>query len=122
MKKPFMLALVRDSMRVIGIRAEQLPPLGDAHESIHSLTSEYAKAWPTLRDVPWFPAIGDGATACIGSGCANLENWSLTMGTSSAMRVVVEPDHVVASSGLWLYLIDRRRAVLGAALSEGGNM
>jgi len=109
-------------MQVLGIRAEQLPPLGDAHESVRGLASERAEVWPTLRDVPWFPAVGDGATACVGSGCANLENWSLTMGTSSAIRVVVEPDYMVASSGLWLYLIDRKRAVLGAALSEGGNM
>lgn len=109
-------------MQVIGIRTEQLPRLGDTHESIRGLTSAYAQVWPALRDVPWFPALGDGATACIGSGCANLENWSLTMGTSSAMRVVVEPDRIVPPSGLWLYLIDRRRAVLGGALSEGGNM
>jgi gluconokinase len=44
------------------------------------------------------------------------------MGTSSAMRVVVEPSHVVPPSGLWLYFIDAQRAVLGGALSEGGNL
>jgi len=108
-------------MQVLGIRAEQLPPLGDVHQGVRGLASKYAEAWPTLRDIPWFPAVGDGATACVGSGCANLENWSLTMGTSSAMRVVVEPSRVVPPSGLWLYLIDRRYAVLGGALSEGGN-
>ncbi len=109
-------------MQVLGVHMEQLPPLGDVHESIRGLTSEYAGAWPALHHVPWFPAIGDGAAACIGSGCANLTNWSLTIGTSSAMRVVVEPDCVVAPLSLWLYLIDAKRAVLGGALSEGGNM
>jgi gluconokinase len=44
------------------------------------------------------------------------------MGTSSAMRVVIEPGHVLPPPGLWLYFIDAQRAVLGGALSEGGNL
>lgn len=109
-------------MEALRVRPEQLPELGDAGDSIKGLTPEYATAWPALRAVPWFPALGDGASACIGSGCASSENWSLTVGTSSAMRVVVEPEHVIPPMGLWLYLVDGRRAVLGGALSEGGNL
>src|SRR5947209_2309407 len=109
-------------MKVLNVRPEQLPPLGDLHDSVQGLTPEYASAWPALRNVPWFPATGDGAAACIGSGCASIENWSLTIGTSSAIRVVLPPEQVVPPMGLWLYLIDAKRAVLGGALSEGGNM
>jgi gluconokinase len=109
-------------MEVLDVRPEQLPPLGDLHESVQGLTPAYASAWPALRDVPWFPATGDGAAACVGSGCASMENWSLTIGTSSAVRVVVPLDEVIPPMGLWLYLIDARRAVFGGALSEGGNM
>ncbi len=109
-------------MNVLDVRPEQFPPLGDLHESMQGLTPEYAAAWPALRDVPWFPATGDGAAACVGSGCAGMENWSLTIGTSSAMRVVLPPEQVSPPLGLWLYLIDTKRAVLGGALSEGGNL
>src|SRR5947209_2450982 len=109
-------------MNVLDVRPEQFPPLGDLHERVQGLTPKYASAWPALRNVPWFPATGDGAAACVGSGCASIENWSVTIGTSSAIRVVVPPEQVVPSLGLWLYLIDSKRAVLGGALSEGGNM
>lgn len=109
-------------MKVLDVRPEQFPPLGDLHDSVQGLTPEYASAWPALHNVPWFPAVGDGASACIGSGCASIENWSLTIGTSSAIRVVLPPERVIPPMGLWLYLIDARRAVLGGALSEGGNM
>jgi gluconokinase len=109
-------------MEVLDVRPEQLPPLGDLYESVQGLTLEYASAWPTLRSIPWFPATGDGAAACVGSGCANMDNWSLTIGTSSAMRVVLPPEQVILPLGLWLYLIDTKRAVLGGALSEGGNL
>jgi gluconokinase len=110
-------------MHVLDVRAEQLPSLGDVRDSLKGLTSEYASTWPELHKVPWFPAIGDGAAACIGSGCADKTNWSLTMGTSSAVRVVVpREERVVVPLGLWQYLIDAKRSVLGGALSEGGNL
>lgn len=112
----------KELLHVLGIRPEQLPQLGDLHEAIHGLTSEYAERWPTLRDIPWYPALGDGAAANVGSGCATEGNWALTIGTSSAIRVVVAPEQVVPSSGLWLYLVDGKRALLGGALSEGGNV
>jgi gluconokinase len=109
-------------MKVLDVRPEQFPALGDIHDAVRQLTSEYASMWPALRDVPWYPAVGDGAAACIGSGCVDTKHWSLTIGTSSAMRVVVEPEQVSPTTGLWLYSIDAKRSVIGGALSEGGNM
>jgi gluconokinase len=99
-----------------------LPELGDLHDSISGLAPAYAERWPALRDVPWFPAIGDGAAANIGSGCASEDKFALTIGTSSAIRVVVAPERTAPPPGLWLYLVDARRAILGGALSEGGNV
>src|SRR5437660_1627834 len=52
----------------------------------------------------------------------NGENWALTIGTSSAMRALVSPEQTVPPPGLWLYLLDARRALLCGALSEGGNI
>lgn len=109
-------------VRALEIHPEQLPTLDKRYEGIQGLTQEYSTVWPALRNVPWFPAIGDGAAACIGSGCIDATCWSLTMGTSSAMRVVIEPGRVLPPPGLWLYFINAKRAVLGGALSEGGNL
>jgi len=122
------MLLIRDCtwdielMGMLGVRPEQFPTLGDLHDSVSGLRPEYASRWPTLRDIPWFPAIGDGAAANIGSGCATEENWALTIGTSSAIRVVVPAESIVPPMGLWLYLVDAKRGLLGGALSEGGNV
>ena len=106
----------------LGIKAEQLPPLGDLKDSIRGLTPSFASRWPMLSDVPWFPAIGDGAAANVGSGCVAENHWALTVGTSSAIRAVVSPERTVPPMGLWLYLLDAHRGLLGGALSEGGNL
>lgn len=105
----------------LGLPPEVLPPLGDIHDALRGLVPAYANRWPALRDIPWFPALGDGAVANVGSGCAVPERLALTVGTTSAMRAVVPANSVTPPSGLWLYLLDTRRALLGGALSEGGN-
>lgn len=112
----------KELCQAVQVRPEQLPPLGDVQDSIHGLAPDYASRWPALRDTPWFPSIGDGAAANVGSGCVDEKNWAITIGTSSAMRVVVSPDDVEPTDGLWLYLLDARRGLIGGALSEGGNL
>ncbi|HLW03394.1 MAG TPA: gluconokinase [Ktedonobacterales bacterium] len=108
-------------LEALGLTPEHLSPLVDRDEALHGLAEAYAARWPALRDVPWFPAIGDGAAANVGSGCVTQERIALTIGTSGAMREIVE-DVPQVPAGLWLYRVDRRRALLGGATSEGGNV
>ncbi|HEX6513672.1 MAG TPA: gluconokinase [Chloroflexota bacterium] len=70
----------------------------------------------------WLPAVGDGASSNIGSGCSGPDRLALNMGTSSALRVVKEDASGELPMGLWKYRVDRRRALIGGALSEGGNL
>jgi gluconokinase len=135
----------------LGVAAEQLSPLADTSEPLSGLAGEFASRWPALRDVPWFPAVGDGAAANIGSGCTGPDQIALTVGTTGALRVVLDsPDNketrrqadkqssnenvsrspnlpismspAEVPAGLWCYRVDRRRALLGGATSEGGNV
>lgn len=109
-------------LNLLHLTPGHLPTIGDLPDTLQGLAPEFAGRWPALNRVPWFPAIGDGAAANLGSNCAGVSTWAVTMGTSSAMRVVVSPAQVEPEQGLWLYYIDRKRALLGGALSEGGNM
>src|SRR5712692_4598708 len=65
----------KDLLYILGVRAEQLPPLGDLRDDLHGLSPVFAARWPALRDVPWFPAVGDGAAANVGSGCVHPGRW-----------------------------------------------
>ena len=105
----------------LGLRPELLPPLGDIRHGLQGLAPANRDRWPALCDIPWFPALGDGAVANVGSGCAVTERMALTVGTTSALRAVVPANSITPPPGLWLYLLDARRALLGGALSEGGN-
>jgi gluconokinase len=110
-------------LRWLGITAEQLPLIAEANKTFEGLTGAYARRWPQLSEARWFPAIGDGAANNIGAGCVTRERVALMIGTSGAMRVLWEDEPpAVLPSGLWSYRADRRRIVVGGALSDGGGL
>jgi gluconokinase len=109
-------------LSLLPIEPSQLPPLCDLDAPWEVLRPPYADRWPALREARWFPAVGDGAAANVGSGCVDARRMAVTIGTSSAVRVVVPDFRERLPSGLWCYRVDRRRSLLGGALNEGGNV
>ncbi len=109
-------------LELLPLSQAELSPLSDVSLPRSGLRGEFAARWPALRQVPWFPAIGDGAAANIGSGCVSAGRVALTVGTTSALRAVVEGSVPTLPSGLWCYRVDARRALPGGALTEGGNL
>jgi gluconokinase len=108
-------------LSVLELEPAQLAPLTDLDVPLRGLRPTYAARWPQLARVPWFPAIGDGAAANVGSGCVTPGRVALTIGSTGAIRVAL-PQVPEVPTGLWCYRIDRRLALLGGATSEGGNV
>lgn len=99
---------------------DKLPPAADIDATQRGLCDDYARRWPALSDRPFFLALGDGAAASVGSGAVDAEHIALTIGTTSALRVVKPVEHVPA--GLWRYLVQAGMPLIGGATSEGGNV
>jgi gluconokinase len=108
-----------EMLAATGIGAALLPELSD--EPMAGLAPGLARRWPELAKVPWFPALGDGACATLGSGAGRAGTIALTVGTSAAVRVLREEAVPRVPDGLWLYRLDARRTVAGRALSNAGN-
>lgn len=96
-----------------------LPQIFDS--PYQGLQAEYAVRWPELREIPWFPAVGDGACSNIGSGCHTKDSLVLMLGTSGSMRVLWDSGRpLLADPGLWCFRLDAERFAGGMALAEGG--
>ena len=109
-------------LKFVKIKKENLPRIAEDAETFQ-LSEEFAKRWPRLKNTRWFPAIGDGAANNIGAGCVQKSKAALMIGTSGAMRVAYKGDPPAAiPSGLWCYRIDRKRVIIGGALSDGGGL
>ncbi|MFN2239126.1 MAG: gluconokinase [Thermoanaerobaculia bacterium] len=110
-----------ESLSLAGIDRGQLFPIAP-DEPRWELSREWALRWPELGGVPWTLAYGDGACANIGSGCVSADRAALSIGTTAAMRVVMQNNAAKVPLELWSYRIDRRRRVIGGATSNGGNI
>ncbi len=102
------------------IGAGQISPISD--EPSRGLRDEWARRWPALEEVPWFPALGDGACSNLGSGCVGRGRLALMVGTSGAMRMLWQAGSAEPPDGLWCYRVGESRFVVGGALSDGGNL
>ena len=109
-------------LTALGLTSDRLPRLTSFASPQQGLIDAFANRWPALAALPWFPLIGDGAAANIGSGCASPGRVALTMGTSTALRAVTDQHVAYLPAGLWSYRVDERRSLPGGALTEGGNV
>lgn len=109
------------ALAVAGLSAAQLPTLVDYDHALF-LDAPFTARWPKLAGVPFYPAIADGATANVGSGALTPTRIAVTVGSTSAVRVVVAGEPPTIPAGLWSYRITRQWHLLGGALTEGGNL
>ncbi len=113
-----------------GIDRGLLPPIAEDGFAARGLLAPWRTRWPALAEVPWLPAVGDGAASSVGAGCTTRERAALMVGTSVALRVLFRDDHDTAAGaerlqipwGVWGYRLDRRRVLLGGALNDGGGL
>jgi gluconokinase len=109
-------------MGALPVQPEQFARKDQMDQPRDRLRDEFAQRWPELNGIPWFPALGDGACNNVGSGCVSKDRFALMVGTSGAMRAVIEENHVEIPPGVWCYRVDPKRFVLGGALSNGGSV
>jgi len=110
-----------EALAAAGITRAQLFPLVDRDQPRRGLRGPWARRWPRLRGVPWFPAVGDGVASNVGSDCTDRGRIALNVGTSAALRIVTT-DPGAPVRGLWRYRVDRGVSIVGGATSEGGNV
>jgi len=111
-----------ETLGALPIRREQLADPASLDQAESELLPEYRAMWPGFAGAHWFPALGDGACNNIGSGCAAAGRAALTVGTTGALRIVVEAPRTEIFPSLWCYRADPRRFVIGGALSNGGDV
>lgn len=109
-------------LEATGIKRSQLSPVETLDQPSRTLLPAFAERWPLFHGIPWYPAYGDGACNSVGSGCTTPKRFALMVGTTGAMRVVVKQRNVTIPAGIWAYRVNRERAILGGATSNGGEV
>lgn len=106
----------------VGLPLSQLPPLAD-FDDVLPFADSWREQFPELSEAGIFMALGDGAAANVGSGAIDSRFVCVTVGTSAAMRCVIQsstPPQL--PPGLWNYRISRDRHLIGGALTDAGSL
>jgi len=111
-----------EMLDALPIKIEQLARIDEMDRPQTKLSNDFAQRWPELDGIPWFPALGDGACDNVGSGCTECDRFALMVGTSGALRACAQAQSIEIPPGLFCYRVDRKRFVLGGALSNGGEV
>ncbi len=68
-----------------------------------------------------FTTIGDGAASNLGSGANGAGRLAINVGTSAAARLIL-PRSARVPRGLFKFVVDQQRVVVGGAISNAGNL
>ncbi|MGN9808182.1 gluconokinase [Micromonospora sp. BQ11] len=114
------LAWDEEALGIAGITEEQLPELVPTTRVVHGLTVEAAAATGLPRDTKVVVGAGDGPLANLGLGAVAPGVMACSIGTSGAMRVMVERPGVDPLGGVFCYALTEDRWVVGGAINNGG--
>lgn len=108
----------REICKFSAVEETQLCVISDAPSKIE-------KGRGDLRDAEIFPSIGDGAAGNLGSGADEAGRVAINIGTSAAVRIVETNRNSRKNTlpfGLFRFVIDEKRTLLGGAVSNAGNL
>lgn len=104
----------------LGVAGDALPGAIEEYEG--PLRPPARRSLARLARARWIGAVGDGATATVGSEGDRASRRALTIGTSAAMRTALPAVPAELPEGLWCYLIEEGRYLAGGAYNNGGNL
>jgi gluconokinase len=114
------LAWDAEALQLAGVSAEQLPELAPTTSLLPELTAEMAANLGLPVDTKVVLGAGDGPLANLGSGAVRPGVAACSIGTSGALRVIVERPAVDPQGGVFCYALTEHRWAVGGAINNGG--
>jgi gluconokinase len=109
-----------EALAIAHIVGEQLPRLVATTTVLPGITAAAAAATGLPARTPVVVGAGDGPLANLGVGAVHPGVVACSIGTSGAMRVVVERPSVDPLGGVFCYALTEQRWVVGGAINNGG--
>lgn len=114
------LAWDPEALDLAGITAAQLPALAPTTTVLPGFTAATAAAVGLPVATPVVLGATDGALANLGLGAVHPGVAACSIGTSGALRVMVEQPGVDPDGGVFCYALTANRWVVGGAINNGG--
>ncbi|MGE6630575.1 gluconokinase [Bacillus sp. NPDC077027] len=111
-----------EALRIAGIRADQLSDIVPTTYQLRGLQPEIALRMGIQENTPFVIGANDGALANLGVGAIGKGEVAVTIGTSGAVRTVVDQPMTDEQSRTFCYSLTDKHWVVGGPTNNGGIM
>jgi gluconokinase len=112
----------RGALELLGLRTEQLSPPVPTTEQVLGLDSAMAQKLGLRRDTPFVVGANDGVLSNLGVNAIHPGQVAVTIGTSGAMRSVIDRPVTDPSGRTFCYALTQQHWVVGGPVNNGGNI
>ncbi len=109
-----------EALEIAGVTVGQLAAIGSALDVLPGLTGPAAGQTGLARDTPVILGAGDGPLANLGAGAVAPGVAACSIGTSGALRLLVDRPGVDPAGHLFCYALTPGRWAVGGAVNNGG--
>jgi gluconokinase len=108
------------ALEIAGIRADQLSELVPTTYVVQPIAAEFARLMGILPETPVVIGASDGVLSNLGVGAMSPGVVATTIGTSGAIRAVVDRPVTDPQARLFCYALTEQHWVVGGAVNNGG--
>ncbi|MCG4282230.1 gluconokinase [Lacticaseibacillus saniviri] len=108
------------ALEVTGVKREQLPELVSTEYQLTGMSASYASVTGIDPATPFIMGASDGTLSNLGVNAIDPGVLAVTIGTSGAVRVVVDKPVVDPKGRLFTYYLDDGKWVVGGPVNNGG--
>ena len=116
----FDLTWDKQALDVLGITAEQLPELVEPTDYIKGIKNRFGELLNISSETPFVFGASDGVLSNLGVNAIDPGVVAVTIGTSGAVRVVVDKPVVDPDGKLFCYALTKDKWVVGGPVNNGG--
>lgn len=109
-----------EALRVAGVTADRLSDVRDGTYRLTGMNAAHAEAMGLPADTPLFLGSSDGALANIGVGAIDPGELAVTIGTSAAVRMMMDRPLTDERGRSFCYSVAGSSYVIGGATNNGG--
>jgi gluconokinase len=109
-----------EALAVAGVKRAQLGPLVPTRHLVHGLATAVASGLGLPPGIPFVVGANDGVLSNLGLDAIRPGEMALTIGTSGALRTVVDRPLADARGRTFCYVLDEHRWVVGGPINNGG--
>lgn len=110
------------ALKLAGISEEQLPMLVEPTAQETTMIETERQRMDVPLKTPFVYGAFDGALSNIGVGAIRSGQVAITIGTSAAVRVIVDRPVIDPQERLFCYMVDRKHWIVGGPLNNGGDV